>query len=103
MCPLLLIILISDATGIAANMRAVPVFVKSRQWTGRQGRSILLVGPYDKEGKSMTGKELADNLTFLSAMQMLAQLINRGLLSQAEADEVVRELKGRLRPTLISA
>jgi len=51
----------------------------------------------------MTGKELADNLTFLSAMQMLAQLVNRGLLSQAEADEVVRELKGRLRPTLILA
>lgn len=51
----------------------------------------------------MTGKELADNLNFLSAMQMLAQLIDRGLLSQAEADEVIKELKGRLRPTLILA
>jgi len=51
----------------------------------------------------MTGKELADNLTFLSAMKMLAQLMDRGLLSHAEADEVVKELKSRLRPTLILA
>ena len=51
----------------------------------------------------MTGKELADNLTFLSAMKMLTQLMDRELLSQAEADEVVKELNGRLRPTLILA
>ncbi len=51
----------------------------------------------------MTGKELADNLTFLSAMKMLTQLIDHGLLSQAEAERARSELKRRLRPTLIYA
>jgi len=47
----------------------------------------------------MTTKELADNTTFLSALQML----ERKLLSPAEAERARSELKRRLRPTLIYA
>ena len=39
----------------------------------------------------MTGKELSDNLTFLSALKLLEQLVERELLTTAR----------RLRPTLI--
>ena len=49
----------------------------------------------------MTGKELSDNLTFLSALKLLEQLVERELLTTEEAEVTHRELARRLRPTLI--
>ena len=49
----------------------------------------------------MTQTELTDNLTFLSALQMLNQLQARKLLTEAEAALTRRELERKLRPTLI--
>lgn len=49
----------------------------------------------------MSKTELTDNLTFLSALQMLRQLIQQGLLSADEGALTRRELERRLRPTLI--
>lgn len=49
----------------------------------------------------MTGKELSDNLAFLSALKMLRQLVEDGLLNTEEAVLTRRELIHRLRPTLI--
>ena len=51
----------------------------------------------------MTTKELADNATFLSAMQMLEHMLEKKLLSPTEAEKASSELKRRLRPTLILA
>ncbi len=51
----------------------------------------------------MTTKELADNAAFLSALQMLERMLERELLSPAEAERARFELKRRLRPTLIYA
>ena len=51
----------------------------------------------------MTTKELTDNATFLSALQMLERLLEDKLLSPAEAERTKAELKRRLRPTLIFA
>lgn len=51
----------------------------------------------------MTTKELADNAAFLSALQMLERMLERKLLSPAEAERARAELKRRLRPTLIYA
>ncbi len=51
----------------------------------------------------MTTKELADNAIFLSALQMLERMLERELLSPAEAERARSELKRRLRPTLICA
>lgn len=48
----------------------------------------------------MTTKELTDNVTFLSALRMLERMLERKLLSQAEAERARAELKQRLRPTL---
>ena len=48
-------------------------------------------------------KELADNAAFLSAVQMLERLLEKKLLSPAEAEKARAELKRRLRPTLIIA
>lgn len=48
----------------------------------------------------MTTKELTDNVTFLSALRMLERMIERKLLSPAEAERARAELKQRLRPTL---
>ena len=36
----------------------------------------------------MTGKELSDNLTFLSALKLLEQLVERELLTTEEAEAV---------------
>ena len=49
----------------------------------------------------MTQTELTDNLTFLSALQMLRQLTARNLLTEAEAALTRRELERRLRPTIL--
>ena len=51
----------------------------------------------------MTTKELSDNAAFLSAMQMLERMREQKLLSPAEAEKALSELKRRLRPTLIFA
>ena len=49
----------------------------------------------------MSKTELTDNLTFLSALQMLGQLVQQGLLTADEAALTRRELERRLRPTLL--
>ena len=51
----------------------------------------------------MTKKELADNITFLSAMKLLDSITAQKLLSSDEAERVRAELKRRLRPTLVFA
>ena len=49
----------------------------------------------------MTTTELTDNLTFVSALQMLEQLIAKNLITDAEAQRTRRELERRLCPTLL--
>lgn len=49
----------------------------------------------------MTTKELRDNATFLSALQLLERLNERQLLTPAETERAKAELKRRLRPTPI--
>ena len=49
---------------------------------------------------AMTHTELEDNLTFLSALQMLKRLVVREMMTEAEAESVQRELRKRLRPTV---
>lgn len=49
----------------------------------------------------MTGKEISDNLTFLSVRRLLEQLMEQSLLTPEEAERTEGELKRRLRPTLI--
>lgn len=51
----------------------------------------------------MSDTELTDNLTFVSAVQMLKQLVAKGLLSADEETLTRRELERKLRPTLILA
>lgn len=48
----------------------------------------------------MTHTELEDNLTFLSALQMLKRLVEREQITETEAESVRRELRKRLRPTV---
>ena len=48
----------------------------------------------------MTRSELTDNLTFVSAVQMLRHLTEDNVLTEAEAEKVQAELVRRLRPTL---
>lgn len=48
----------------------------------------------------MTHAELTDNLTFLSALQMLGRLVERKMLTEDEAEATRQELKRRLRPTI---
>ena len=49
----------------------------------------------------MTNAELADNLTFLAAEKMLKCLVKAEALTEEEAQTVRKELKRRLRPTII--
>ncbi len=49
----------------------------------------------------MTTTELTDNLTFVSTLQMLEQLVAKDLLTDAEARRARQELERRLRPTLL--
>ena len=49
----------------------------------------------------MSTTELTDNLTFLSALQMLRQLTQQGLLTDNEGALTRRELEQKLRPTLL--
>jgi len=48
----------------------------------------------------MTYTELTDNLSFLSALQMLSRLAAAGMLTEKETEKVREELKRRLRPTI---
>ncbi len=48
----------------------------------------------------MTRNEISDNLTFVSAVQMLRQLTEENVLTEAEAEKVRAELERRLRPTV---
>lgn len=48
----------------------------------------------------MTRSELTDNLTFVSAVQMLRRLTEDNVLTEAEAEKVRAELVRKLRPTL---
>ena len=49
----------------------------------------------------MSKSELADNLTFASALQMLKQLVEQGILTADEGVLTRRELERKLRPTLL--
>lgn len=49
---------------------------------------------------AMTHTELQDNLTFLSALQMLKRLVEAEALAEEEARSVRKELNERLRPTI---
>ena len=49
----------------------------------------------------MSKTELTDNLTFVSALQMLKELIEQGLLTADEGTLTRRELERKLRPTLL--
>ena len=49
----------------------------------------------------MTKTELQDNLVFLSALKLLEQLTEKGLLTVAEKSRI--ELERKLRPTLLFA
>ena len=47
----------------------------------------------------MTKTELQDNLVFLSALKLLEQLTEKGLLTVDEAEKSRIELERKLRPT----
>ena len=49
----------------------------------------------------MTKTELTDNLTYISARQMLAQLVGNGLLNENETAAVEKELRRRLKPGIV--
>jgi len=49
----------------------------------------------------MSKTELADNLTFLSALEQLKLLLAKGILTEPEAAQARRELERKLRPTLL--
>ena len=51
----------------------------------------------------MTKTELQDNLVFLSALKLLEQLAEKGLLTVEEAEKSRVERERKLRPTLLFA
>ena len=55
----------------------------------------------NRRSYNMSQKEMSDNITFIAALEMLAQLEEQGLLTSAEVEKTKTELKHRLRPTLI--
>lgn len=76
----------------------------SRPSPSKMDGSRFCVIKYEIEQKGvsqMSTTELTDNLTFLSALQMLGQLIQQGLLTADEGARTRRELERKLRPTLI--
>ncbi len=48
----------------------------------------------------MTHSKLEDSLVFASAQQMLQRLVERGLITECEAESVRQDLRHRLRPTV---
>ncbi len=49
----------------------------------------------------MSKIELVDNLTFLSALEQLKQLLVEGILTESEVAQARRELERKFRPTLL--
>ena len=49
----------------------------------------------------MSKTELTDNLTFVSALQMLGQLVRQRLLTADEGERTKAELERKLRPTVV--
>ena len=49
----------------------------------------------------MSKSELTDNLTFVSALQMLKRLVEQGILTADEETLTRKELERKLRPTLL--
>ena len=49
----------------------------------------------------MSKTELTDNLTFVSALKMLGQLVQQGLLTADEEKRTKAELERKLRPTVV--
>ena len=50
----------------------------------------------------MTHTELKDNLALIAAEKMLQRLVAKSALSEEEAWQVRKELKKRLRPTVVA-
>ena len=50
----------------------------------------------------MTHTELTDDLTFIAAEEMLQRLVAKSALTEEEAWQVRKELKKRLRPTIVA-
>ncbi len=48
----------------------------------------------------MTHSELMDNLSYLSALQMISRIVATEMLSEVEAEKVREELKRRFRSTI---
>ena len=51
----------------------------------------------------MTHTELMDNLTLIAAEEMLQRLVAESALTEEEAWQVWKELKKRLRPTVVAS
>lgn len=51
----------------------------------------------------MTHTELMDNLTLIAAEEMLQRLVAKSALTEEEAWQVWKELKKRLRPTVVAS
>ena len=79
--------------------------IDQEEETYDRGRSSAPVGGPSEEGGlfAMTGKELSDNLSFLSALKMLEGLAAAGKLTNEEKEKAREELERRLRPTLLFA
>ena len=50
----------------------------------------------------MTHTELTDDLIFLAAIRMLVKLVEQNLLNSEEANQAQKELRRRLRPTILA-
>ena len=80
------------------------ILMKIDQTIDYRGRSSAPVnGPPITGGCFMTKTELRDNLVFLSALKLLGQLTEKGLLTMEEAEKSRTELERKLRPTLLFA
>jgi len=82
--------LISEAAATARPIGRSPFFRNQEDFT-HEGERV------------MSTSELTDNLTFVSALQMLMRLTQQGLLTEAEAALTRKELERKLHPTLILA
>ena len=91
------------------TVRVCPVFWTT--YTHEDRPNDRLPGPFIGSGERppitggcfMTKTELRDNLVFLSALKLLGQLTEKGLLTMEEAEKSRTELERKLRPTLLFA
>ena len=67
-----------------------------------QIRKVALCLDHDEAGIEASGQH-EDNLVFLSALKLLEQLTEKGLLTVDEAEKSRIELERKLRPTLLFA